>query len=92
MTNEQFKNMMDEIMNLLPGLFSEDVQGMIPFLDKESSAEEAEADEEGTEADIGDLEELNLNIEEYYSVQTIDKETLFLLDLSAVTKNLHECG
>ncbi|WP_194841044.1 DUF6612 family protein [Sporosarcina cascadiensis] len=105
LTNEQFKDMMDEIMNLLPGLLPEDVQGMIPSEDKESSTEEAEAveegtaeeegsvdeegtaEEEGTEADIGDiLEALNLNIEEYYSVQTIDKETLFPLDLSAVTK------
>ncbi|GKV65898.1 MULTISPECIES: DUF6612 family protein [unclassified Sporosarcina] len=92
LTNEQFKEMLDDIMDLLPGLIPEEVQGMMPSQerseeDSEDGNEEGTVDEEGTEPSLDDIfAEMNLNIEEYYSVQTIDKETLFPLDLSAVTK------
>lgn len=102
-TNEQFREILDEVMALLPGLLPDEttesviqkVEG-VPVDVEATDAEDVEIEEDATEEDVTDeeitddlesiLDALDINIEEFLVVSTIDKKTLFPLEMSGVTK------
>ncbi len=94
LTNEQFREMMDDVMALLPGLLPSESGENVVVEEKQKVAaeqvtEDAEAvteEEEGTEDLESILDALDINIEEFVVVSKIDKKTLFPLELSGVTK------
>lgn len=95
LTNEQFKEMMDEAFDL--------IGGMLPDMDfpEEEAGDEEAAEEDNTVVedddivieddeemeDIGNIfDAMELNIEQFFVTSTIDKKTLFPLDMTSVTK------
>lgn len=101
MTNEEFKEMMDEMMSLIAGLLpaglldtssSDEVQVTPEATEEEpvevtvEVTEEEAVEEEATEVDLeGLLDGLAIDIKELFVVTTIDKKTLFPIDTAGTT-------
>lgn len=104
LTNDEFKEMMDEAMSLIEDLIPGLVTGedsiavevtveneKVEAVEEEKATEETDATEEADEEafeeiDFGSiLEELNLDIKEFYISSKIDKKTLFPLDMTGTT-------
>lgn len=95
LTNEQFKEMMDEAFDLIGGMipdmdFPEDEAGDEEAAEEDNTVVEDDdiviEDDEEME-DIGNIfDAMELNIEQFFVTSTIDKKTLFPLDMTSVTK------